>query len=330
MRRFGIWMLALVALAGAAAPALTPHDPRHAFRDWLFAPPMRPHVVDEAGRWHAPFIYPLKLVSRLERRYEEDRSIRVPLVWFSEGVLVSASDETHGPWLAFGSDSFGRDVLARLVYGARVSLGLAVAAVLAALFAGITIGAVAGYAGGWVDDTLMGLADFVIVLPAIYVALALRSVMPLVLPPAQIFALVAAILALVGWPFVARGVRAVVATEARKEYAEAAHSLGASHLRVLGRHVLPACGGVLATQAALLLPAFILAEATLSYVGLGFADPTASWGSMLREAANVSVLSNFPWTLAPAAAIFLVVLAVNLTIDASPATSSRLPPPRAN
>jgi peptide/nickel transport system permease protein len=326
MRRVALCILGLIALVAAGAPALTPHDPHQPFRESLFGPPMRPHVIDDDGAWHAPFVYPQRLVNRLERRYAEDRSIRIPLVWFSRGVVVRAADETRGPWLPLGADSFGRDVFARLVYGARLSLGLAVAAVVLTLIAGVLLGAIAGYAGGLADEAIMRAADFVIVLPAIYVALALRSVMPLVLPPSTVFVLVTAILSLVGWPFVARAVRAVIVTERRKEYAAAAQSLGAGHLRLLGRHLMPACTGVVLTQAALLLPAFILAEATLSYVGLGFSDQTASWGSMLYEASNVTVLSTFPWTLAPAAAIFIVVLAVNLAIENLSPLAARLQP----
>jgi peptide/nickel transport system permease protein len=171
-----------------------------------------------------------------------------------------------------------------------------------------------------VDEALMRLSDFVIVLPAMYVVLSLRAALPLVLPPAQVFALVAGILALVGWPIVARGVRAIVASERERDYAQAAIALGAGRARLLLRHLLPAARGFLAAQAALLVAAFILAEATLSYVGLGFPDPSVSWGVMLQEASNVSAMADAPWTLAPAAGIFLLVLGVNL---AAPPSVSR-------
>jgi peptide/nickel transport system permease protein len=174
----------------------------------------------------------------------------------------------------------------------------------------------AGYAGGMVDEILSRLSDFVLVLPAIYVVLALRAVLPLVLPDAHVFLLMTGIFALVGWPFVARGVRAIVASERSTDYAQAARALGAGHARMLARHLLPATRGYLLVQATLLVPAFILAEATMSYVGLGFSDRTPSWGSMLLDAANVSALADFPWALAPAAAIFVVVLSVNLLVQA--------------
>jgi peptide/nickel transport system permease protein len=158
-------------------------------------------------------------------------------------------------------------------------------------------------------------ADFVVVLPVLYVVLVLRAVLPLVLPVATVALIMVVIFSLVGWPFVARGVRAIVAAEREREYVVAARSLGAGPLRVLAFHLLPACAGYLAVQATLLLPAFILAEATLSYVGLGFPDAAASWGSMLTEAADVNVIARFPWTLAPAAAIFAVTLAANVMLS---------------
>jgi peptide/nickel transport system permease protein len=158
----------------------------------------------------------------------------------------------------------------------------------------------------------------VLVLPATYVALALRAVMPLVVGSRTIFLMLAAIFSIVGAPFVARGVRGILRTERTLDYATAAISLGASHLRLLGRHLLPAARGFLLVELTMLVPAFIIAEATLSYVGLGFPDQVASWGTMLHDAStNIRVFADFPWLLSPAAAMFLVVLGVNLAVQSS-------------
>jgi peptide/nickel transport system permease protein len=315
MKRLAAACLACVAILAVAAPALAPNDPERTFRGFLLAPPMRPRVVDADGRWQRPFVHPLRLVSRLEQRYEEDRTAALPLQFLSGGRLVSLADESRGPWLPLGADAEGRDVLARLLFGARTSLGVALLATLAALLVGSLAGGLAGYRGGFVDTATMRLAEFVLVLPAIYVVLALRSALPLVLPSWAVFSLMAAIFAAVGWPWVARAVRSTVATERTRDYTAAAVSLGAGHARVLFRHLLPACRGVLGVQAILLLPGFILAEATLSYVGLGFPDTVPSWGSMLHQASNVNAIADFPWTLAPAAAIFAITLAANLLVE---------------
>ncbi len=315
MRTAGVALLVIVVLLAIAAPIVAPNAPATTHRDLPFAPPSRIYIFDASGSITAPYTYPQRLVSRLERRYEEDRSRPLPLEWFRHRRLVNTDVSQNAPLLLLGADSAGRDIFARLLYGARLSLALAVAATLGAILIGIAVGGVAGYAGGTADEVLSRFSDFVLVLPAIYVVLALRAVLPLVLPDATVFALMVAIFALVGWPFVARGVRAIVASERASEYAQAAHALGAGHVRMLARHLLPATAGFLAVQATLLLPAFILAEATLSYVGLGFPDTVPTWGTMLQDAANVALLVEAPWTLAPAAAIFVVVLAVNLAVQ---------------
>jgi peptide/nickel transport system permease protein len=315
MRAFGIALLAVVFLAALGAPALAPYAVDGQFRGWLNAPPTRPHIRDDAGAWHAPFIYPWKLTNQLEQRYEQDRSQRVRLAWFDAGHVVASSDPARMPLFLLGADSYGRDVFSRLLHGARLSLGLSLVAAAGALVVGALVGGIAGYAGGLLDDLLMRASDFVLVLPAMYVALALRSVLRLVLPPVQIFLLLTAIFAVVGAPFIARGVRAIVRAEKQLDYGVAAVSLGASHMRLLLRHLLPAARGFIVVEIVMLVPAFIVAEATLSYVGLGFPDPVASWGTMLHDASTVRAFADFPWLLSPAAAMFLVVLGLNLVMQ---------------
>jgi peptide/nickel transport system permease protein len=315
-RLLGAALVTIALVAAAAAAIAAPHAMDAHFAGLLNAPPTAVRITGTDHAWHAPFIYRWQLVNQLEQRYEEDRSARVPIAWFSGGHVAQSSDEASAPLLLLGADSYGRDVFTRLLFGARTSLGLALTAALGAMLIGASIGSLAGFAGGAIDDLLMRATDFVMVLPAIYVALALRSVLPLVLTAPQVFALLAAIFAVVGAPFVARGVRAIVRSERRLDYAAAAQALGASDARLLFRHLLPAARGFLAVQITLLIPAFVIAEATLSYVGLGFPDPVASWGTMLHDASsNIRVFADFPWLLSPAAAMFLVVLGVNLVLQ---------------
>ena len=318
MGRLGLVLVLLGAVAAAAAPVLAPHTADDRFPGLLNAPPTVLHVIDSSGHWRAPFIYPWRLADQLLQRYERDPTTRVPLVWLGRGRAVASSDDARAPLLLLGADSYGRDVFSRLLFGARVSLGLAILAALGSMILGGLVGAVAGYAGGTTDDVLMRATDVVMVLPAIYVALALRSVLPLVLAPFKVFVFLAGIFAVVGAPFISRGVRGIVRTERRLDYALAARSLGAGHARLLGRHLLPATRGFIAVEMTMLVPAFIIAEATLSYVGLGFPEPISSWGTMLHEASNIRTLADFPWLLSPAAAIFLFVLGLNLALQETP------------
>ena len=311
-RTAGAVLFATIVAGTAAAPFLAPNEPSRQFAGHAYAPPMRPRVIGEDGL-RRPFIHPLIAADRLERRFERDASRPVTLEFFERGRLASAPE----PWLLLGGDPLGRDVFARLLAGGRASLAVAALAVALTIGIGALVGATAGYTGGRFDRWLMGLSDFVIVLPMLYAVVTLRAVMPLVLSPATVFWTLAIVMALATWPLPARGVRAIIAVERQKGYAEAAYAAGAGPLRILRRHLLPATAGHLATQGLLLFPAFIFTEASLSFVGLGFAEPVASWGVMLQDAARVSAILEAPWLLTPAVAIVLTVLAIRLMTSAS-------------
>lgn len=312
-RRLAAGALALLLLATIGAPFLAPHDPGDRFADHSDAPPTPLRFVDSTGRWRSPFFYPARIASRLERRFDEDRTTPVTLAWFSNGRLVREAAGPY-PFLVLGADISGRDVFARVIYGARISLGIAIAAIVGAVSVGLLVGGFAGARGGPIENALMRLMDVLAVLPALYVVVVLRAALPLVLEPSEIAVLIAAILAAIGAPWVARGVRAIVSAERQSEYAEAARALGASPTRVLFVHLLPATRGFVQRQATLLLPVFVLAEATLSFVGLGLPDTVPSWGTSLREAADVTAIAAFPWILSPAIALFVVNLLVNLAL----------------
>ena len=184
IRRAGIFLAALTLFA-LIAPWLAPYEAGESFRDFLHAPPMRPHLDGLS-----PVVHPLVLADRLEQRFEPDPSRTVKLPWVER--------DSAAPVFLLGADDFGRDVLSRVLYGARTSIGLALVATLGAVLIGALAGAWAGYRGGWVDDAIMRIADFVLVLPVIYVVLVLRAVLPLVLPASTVFILVV-------WIFVAVG-----------------------------------------------------------------------------------------------------------------------------
>ena len=296
-RSVGLAVLAIIGLAAVLAPWLSTGDVAAQHPDLTLAPPT---------------LSRLTLVERLPPTYAPSPD-PLPLRWLA-GSLVRSADPAH-PLLPLGSDSLGRDQWSRLLYGARLSLGLAAAGLVGALAVGTLVGLLAGGRGGRLDTVLMRVADLLVAWPALYVVLVLRAALPLSLAPGTLFALMAVVLTVAGWPVVARAVRATVAVERTREYVLAARAAGASPAWVLRHHLLPAAVPVILTQALLLVPGFILAEATLSFVGLGFPDPVPTWGTMLREASSAFVLRQAPWLLAPALAIALVTLAVQLVAD---------------
>ena len=320
MRAAGAIVLVIVAVGAIGASRLAPNDPNVRFDELLYAPPTTIHWIG------GPHIYPLRVLSMRERTFAVDESRAIPLRWFSEGRLVNGEPASGAPLLLLGADGLGRDIFSRLLYGARATLLVAVIATFGATIAGALIGGISGQSAGWLDAVLSRTTEFVLVLPAIYVALSLRAVLPLILSASTVFLLLTGIFTLLGWPVVARGVRAIVLAERERDYAMAARAAGAGGTRLLTRHLLPAASGYVLTQATLLFPAFILAEATMSFVGLGFPTEVATWGTMLQDAANVATLGDAPWALAPAFAIFAVVLAVNLVVQGSGRAPVQLEP----
>jgi peptide/nickel transport system permease protein len=309
--RAGFITLGLTALFAAAAPVIAPNDPATPFADRTYASPTHIHVSDASG-WHAPFIYRQRLVDRVMHRYADDTSARVPIVWMRGGRLMTvAADE--GPLLFLGGDKLGRDVFSELAFGARLSLGVTLIGACGALLIGGMLGAFAGVAGGLIETSLMWLADFMIVLPAIYLLLVVRSMMTIAPDVTTVFTLMAILFAAAAWPGVARGVRGIVATERARDYAQAARAIGAGPIRLV-RHVLPAARGFLAVELVLLVPAMLVAEVTLSYLGLGFPSDARSWGTMLQDLNNVALIPEAPWLLAPAVMLFVVVLGLQMVL----------------
>ncbi|NQW04583.1 MAG: ABC transporter permease [Acidobacteria bacterium] len=307
MRRVAGGLLLGFVLLALLAPSVSPNDPQVQSPDRTFAPPMRVHVRDSEG-WQAPFVYRQVLVDRISRTYTDSHDVRVPLQWFVGGRLVSVAAD-RGPLLLCGADAVGRDLCARLAYGARLSLGVAVLGACGALLLGAWLGATAGTFGGRVDTLVMTVADFVLVLPVVYLAIVLRATRPLVMDTGEMFVLMSAIFAGAAWPDVARGVRSVVASERSRDYAEAARAVGAGPCRLVG-HLLPAAYGFLRIEFVLLVPALLIAESTLSFVGFGFEGAIPSWGGLLKDSEALTAMYSAPWLLIPAVALFVVVLAL--------------------
>ena len=204
-----------------------------------------------------------------------------------------------------GSDAYGRDVATRLLYGARVSLGVAGLSIIGAMMIGVSWGLAAGYFGGWVDNVLMRVVDVLLAIPTLFMLLLIASMWTMG-PVALAF-----IIASLGWQTVSRLVRGEVLSLREREFVEAARVIGASDRRIMFRYILPNVTPIVIVWAGLTIPSLILWEASLSYLGLGIQQPTPSWGNMLSDA---QMVWSYSATLVflPGLAIFITVFAINL------------------
>jgi len=216
-----------------------------------------------------------------------------------------------GHLFLFGSDQSGRDIFSRILYGARTSLTAGLIAVVLTTILGWWIGGLAGYLGGRTDAILMRIAEVLMAVPAIYLILAVRNIFPLHLASEVSYLLMIVVLSLTGWAAMSRVIRGMVLALREEQFVLAAKAEGASISRILIRHILPNTAGYVLVRATLLVPAYILAEVTLSFLGVGIQEPAPSWGNMLSAAQDLRTLSQFPWTLIPGLFLFVTVLAFN-------------------
>jgi peptide/nickel transport system permease protein len=315
-RNLRAWVFALGGMHAVIACAgfFAPYDPAEQDRDRPYAPPANVHFRDARGAFHArPFVYSLRLREGSFDQYEEDAANPIAIRLFTSGApyrllgMVPCRLHLFGADGArvclLGTDGYGRDLLSRLLYGGQISLLAGLLATALALLFGLLIGAAAGYAGGWTDEILMRFAELFLALPWLYLLFALRAFLPLTVTPLEAFFLVVVVIGVVGWARPARLVRGVVLSAKERDFVRAARGFGASRGYILRRHVLPQTSSVLLTQAAILVPQYVLAEVTLSFLGLGVPEPAPSWGNLLANLQQYSVLTSYWWMSLPALAL---------------------------
>ncbi len=294
----------------------------------IYAPPQSIGLFHE-GAFVGPFVYGDDYslnMETLKREYTENPEKIYPIRFFCNGDsyrlwgliesnfhLFCASE--GGTMYLMGTDRLGRDVLSRIIYGARISLSIGLIGIAFSFLLGITIGGLAGYYGGLIDSAVQRMIEVVRSFPEIPLWLALSAILPVTWSPLWVFFGITIILALLDWPGLARAVRSKLLSLREEDFTQAAQLMGASPKRIIFRHLLPSFSSHLIASLTLSIPSMILAETALSFLGLGLRPPITSWGVLLTEAQNINVVVLYPWLMLPALPVVLVVLTFNFLGD---------------
>lgn len=334
-------LIVLIVLYGSMAFAefLAPYQPTTVFRESAYHPPNVRLWSSELGVGLQ--IQKYALVDESNWRYAPVRGEYVPVKLFAQGPeyrlwglipstvhLFGTEAEYYGystnwaqrgrtyPVYFMGADNLGRDMLTRVLYGSRISLTIGFIGITISLTLAIVLGGLAGYFGGKTDWLIMRIAEFVILIPGLYLILFLRSLLSRDMDSGQSFILITVILSFVGWPGSARLIRGLVHSIKREDFIVNAQLESIPPLVIIFRHIIPQMASILIVSITLGIPGFILGETVLSYLGLGIVDPAVSWGSLLnREVTTLSNLRNYPWFLYPGLFLLLTTLAFNFLGD---------------
>jgi len=296
--------------------------------DFIHSPPQRVHFFND-GKFVGPFVYGRTMsldMDTLHRLYSDKPDDVQPIRFFCRGDaykfwgvfdsnLHMVCPAEGGQMFLLGTDRLGRDVLSRILYGARISLTIGLIGISISFCLGIVIGGLAGYRGGVFDLIVQRLIEVLQSLPSLPLWMALAAIMPVTWSPLVIYFGITIILGIIDWTGLARAVRSKLLALREEDYVQAAQLMGASTSRVIGRHLVPGFMSHLIASATISIPSMILGETALSFLGLGLRPPITSWGILLTEAKSVSVIAFYPWLLFPIIPVVLVILAFNFLGD---------------
>jgi peptide/nickel transport system permease protein len=330
LAQIGGTFVLLLLLVTIFAPFFAPYNPEQTQLASVYVPPQRLHFIDTEGRFHLqPFTYPLIAdmdPDTWERLYREDTTQMYPVrlfapSWeyelfgvFKTNIHLIAPTEGGSMYL-LGTDKMGRDLLSLIIFGARISVSIAVFGALVSAFLGAVIGAASGYYGGIFDTVTQRISELLLSFPTLPLFMAVSVAIPVEWPPLGVFFGIMMIFALLGWPVLAREVRGKVLSYREEEFVAAAHAAGASGPYIIFRHILPNVISHIIVILTISVPELILAEGALSFLGLGIQPPLVSWGVLLRDATTLETLGQNPWIMLPGLAILLTVLAFNFLGD---------------
>lgn len=319
-QKWAVASLFLLLAMYAAIPFegfISPYAPNTKFKDKSYHPPHVLHFFHE-GKFKGPFVYEYVMVNPYFKTYRTDtskihriklftRGDQYRLLFFIDSNIHLFGTEEGAHYFPLGTDRLGRDMLSRIIYGAKVSLSIGFVSIFMALFGGIIVGGISGYAGGFADWIIMRVCEVIILLPTFYFFLFLRSVIPSDISPAQKFFYITLILAVPSWAGSARGIRNWTLSLKHADYVTSARISGVSPIAIILRHIIPQIRNILILNITLSIPGVILGEAGLSFLNLGITEPSVSWGMLMSAAMDINILIQYPWILYPA---FIIIITV--------------------
>jgi peptide/nickel transport system permease protein len=328
----GTVVVLLFYLVAIFCEVVAPFDPDTIDGLHKYVPPQPISFVDGQGNFTLhPGVYGLTLHRdnvTLRLTYAPDLKVWYPIYLFANGPeyrlwgvipmsvhLISLGPNADQPFFLLGTDRLGRDMFSRMVYAARISLSIGLVGVALSLLFGIILGGLSGLYGGWVDLVVQRLVEFLRSMPYIPLWLALAAAMPPQWPPLYVYFGITVILSLLGWTRLAREVRGRFIQLREEDFILAARFAGAGQMRIIWRHMVPSFLSHIIAVITLAIPGMILSETSLSFLGLGLRPPIISWGVLLQDAQNVQTVAIYPWLLAPAIAVVVVILAFNFLGD---------------
>jgi peptide/nickel transport system permease protein len=323
----GIFLVALYLMI-LICEFLAPYNLHTRNVDFIYAPPQSVRLFHE-GQFIGPFVYGRTMELDMEtlRRTYTDNPEQIERIRFFcrgdgykfwglfESNLHLACPAKDGQLFLLGTDRLGRDVLSRIIYGARISLTIGLLGITVSFVLGIVIGGLAGYHGGVFDLIVQRVIEVLQSIPSIPLWLSLAAIMPATWSPILIYLGITIILGLLDWTGLARAVRSKLLALREEDYVLAAQLMGAKSGRIIGRHLVPGFMSHLIATATISIPGMILGETALSFLGLGLRPPITSWGILLTEAKSVSVIAFYPWLLFPTIPVIFVILAFNFLGD---------------